>query len=280
MNGMPLDVANNGASANNISVCGRDDLLQDNFDFAVNSSNMAESLLLSGNEQFINNGLTNALENSDGIKQMAAKMRKYGVPRRRHSMLETLAPSPELLATHYMAMLASPRRSSSLQNATGNMRVNGAYDDAGTLLGHEQGNADDENGFPQFHGIFNDYLSFNGSNLDGIYLNEFQGVNERSFDSGSQTVISDECSVMQGFDGRDKSLFSSKTKRKKLEKDEVIFKCEYPGCGKTFDKLQSFKSHETSHSSDRPFACSQCDLRFRRNHDLKRFCFYNCPTNV
>ncbi|KAF9353047.1 Metallothionein expression activator [Mortierella sp. AD094] len=48
------------------------------------------------------------------------------------------------------------------------------------------------------------------------------------------------------------------------------FPCEYPGCDKVFARLYNLKSHSRTHTDERPFVCSSCQLAFARNHDLKR----------
>ncbi|CAG8573508.1 6361_t:CDS:1 [Acaulospora morrowiae] len=41
-------------------------------------------------------------------------------------------------------------------------------------------------------------------------------------------------------------------------------------CNKTFARLYNLKSHQRTHSTDRPFKCPSCETAFARNHDLKR----------
>ena len=60
----------------------------------------------------------------------------------------------------------------------------------------------------------------------------------------------------------------------------TIHKCPHPGCDKVFDKHPSLKSHIKIHSSDRPFVCSVCDMRFSRNHDLKRYFLCRTPSHM
>ncbi|KAJ1969235.1 hypothetical protein IWQ62_000755, partial [Dispira parvispora] len=48
------------------------------------------------------------------------------------------------------------------------------------------------------------------------------------------------------------------------------FRCSYKNCEKAFSKSSSAKSHEMTHTKDRPFKCTQCEKNFGRNHDLQR----------
>ncbi|KAK3843113.1 MAG: A designed zinc finger protein bound To Dna [Linnemannia gamsii] len=41
-------------------------------------------------------------------------------------------------------------------------------------------------------------------------------------------------------------------------------------CDKVFARLYNLKSHSRTHTNERPFVCSHCQLSFARNHDLKR----------
>ncbi|KAJ3088256.1 hypothetical protein HK102_009170 [Quaeritorhiza haematococci] len=48
------------------------------------------------------------------------------------------------------------------------------------------------------------------------------------------------------------------------------YKCPHPGCERQFALMRSLLSHQLSHSDDRPYACPDCDVRFRRLPDLQR----------
>ncbi|KAJ1976399.1 hypothetical protein H4R34_003991 [Dimargaris verticillata] len=48
------------------------------------------------------------------------------------------------------------------------------------------------------------------------------------------------------------------------------FPCSYSNCTKTFSKSSSAKSHEMTHTNNRPFECPSCLRPFGRNHDLQR----------
>ncbi|RHZ75355.1 hypothetical protein Glove_216g68 [Diversispora epigaea] len=55
-----------------------------------------------------------------------------------------------------------------------------------------------------------------------------------------------------------------------VQRSQLGYPCLYPHCNKTFARLYNLKSHQRTHSTDRPFKCPSCETAFARNHDLKR----------
>ncbi|KAJ2063906.1 hypothetical protein GGI17_001399 [Coemansia sp. S146] len=48
------------------------------------------------------------------------------------------------------------------------------------------------------------------------------------------------------------------------------YKCDHPGCKKSFIKAGNLISHLVMHSNERPYACGDCERSFSRNPDLTR----------
>jgi uncharacterized Zn-finger protein len=48
------------------------------------------------------------------------------------------------------------------------------------------------------------------------------------------------------------------------------FPCTEPGCTKSFTRRYNLSAHLRCHRSEKPFACTECPLKFARKHDLTR----------
>ena len=53
--------------------------------------------------------------------------------------------------------------------------------------------------------------------------------------------------------------------------DKSYFECTVEGCHKRFTRrAENAKAHWLQHKEIAPFACTECPVRYRRKHDLKR----------
>jgi uncharacterized Zn-finger protein len=47
-----------------------------------------------------------------------------------------------------------------------------------------------------------------------------------------------------------------------------VYTCPWPDCGKVFKRHYNLKSHQKTHTGERPFQCNHCHKSFGRRHDM------------
>ncbi|ODQ52866.1 hypothetical protein SAICODRAFT_45972, partial [Saitoella complicata NRRL Y-17804] len=53
-------------------------------------------------------------------------------------------------------------------------------------------------------------------------------------------------------------------------KNPANYICDYPNCNKRFTRAYNLRSHQRTHTNERPFLCSHCNKSFARQHDRRR----------
>lgn len=54
------------------------------------------------------------------------------------------------------------------------------------------------------------------------------------------------------------------------QKAPAVFTCPVEGCNKSFTRAYNLRSHQRTHTNERPFLCEVCGKAFARQHDRKR----------
>jgi hypothetical protein len=200
-----------------------------------NNSNQQRSLLLNGNSSETTNQRTNL--------------------KRRHSMYETLAPSPELAQ-----IMSPPSRRASIQAANPMEEIDMSF--------FANLHTIDENFFVDA-GV-QDHKQQTQPNMPIISL-PMQPPKANSSLMNFPTYT-----YMQGthhstpHPQHTQSSLAKPIPKPDSDGSKLIYRCSYAKCDKVFDKFQNLKSHVKTHSCERPYVCQTCNMRFSRNHDLKR----------